>query len=74
MTGDEQNPKLLFTVAEAGTALGVGRTMLYNLMATGRLRPVHIGRLTRFTAAELHRFVGELHSVESREVVYGPGL
>ncbi len=62
MTGDEQNPKLLYTVAEAGTALGVGRTMLYNLMATGRLRPVHIGRLTRFTAAELHRFVGELHS------------
>lgn len=52
--------KLLYTVPEAAAALGVGRTMLYKLMATGELKPVHVGRLTRFTRIELERFVDEL--------------
>lgn len=59
--GEEvQLPKLLLTVNEAASALGIGRTMLYHLMGTGQLRAVHIGRLTRFTADELDRFVKNL--------------
>jgi excisionase family DNA binding protein len=42
--------------------LGIGRTMLYHLMGTGHLRAVHIGRLTRFTADELDRFVKTLQA------------
>jgi excisionase family DNA binding protein len=57
---DAQQPKLLYTVKEAAAALGIGRTMLYRLMGTGQLRPVHIGRLTRFTADELDRFVDHI--------------
>jgi excisionase family DNA binding protein len=57
---DPQRPRLLYTVKEAAAALGIGRTMLYHLMATGQLRPVHIGRLTRFTANELGRFVDHI--------------
>ena len=45
--------KLLFTVTEAAARLGVGRTTLYGLIADRAITPVHIGRLTRFTADEL---------------------
>lgn len=46
-------PKLLFTVTEAATRLGAGRTTLYGLVADRAITPVHVGRLTRFTADEL---------------------
>jgi len=54
--------KLLYSVPEAAALLGIGRTMLYKLMATSDLTPVHVGRLTRFTRIELERFVDELSS------------
>ena len=60
LTTARSEGKLLFTVAEAAAALGIGRTMLYRLIGTGQLRPVHIGRLTRFTAHELDRFVDHI--------------
>jgi excisionase family DNA binding protein len=59
-TRQPELPKLLFTVAEAAARLGVGRTTLYALIADGSLCPVRIGRLTRFTAGELDRFVAQL--------------
>ena len=52
--------KLLFTVTEAAARLGVGRTTLYGLVADRAITPVHIGRLTRFTADELDSFVTRL--------------
>lgn len=52
--------KLLFTVPEAAARLGVGRTTLYGLIADRAITPVHIGRLTRFTADELDGFVTRL--------------
>ena len=60
MSEQSAAPKLLFTVTEAAAQLGIGRSMLYSLVADGCLRPVHIGRLTRFTAAELEDFVRRL--------------
>jgi excisionase family DNA binding protein len=67
---DARRPKLLYTVKEAAAALGIGRTMLYRLMGTGQLRPVHIGPLTRFTAGELDRFVD--HIQQDRPRVHPP--
>jgi excisionase family DNA binding protein len=60
--GEDELPRLLYTVKEAAAALGIGRTMLYRLMATRELRPVHIGRLTRFSADELDRVVEHLRT------------
>jgi len=37
--------KLLLTPTEAATALGIGRSKVYELMQTGQLQSVHIGRL-----------------------------
>src|SRR3954465_3323970 len=51
---------LLLTPEEAATLLRIGRTTVYALMKAGDLRPVHIGRSTRLSRAELERFVGRL--------------
>ncbi len=40
-------PAVLVTVKEAGRMLGVGRTTAYELIASGDLEVVHIGRCSR---------------------------
>lgn len=61
MTLAEVHPeRILVTVPEAAARLGIGRTTLYGLMASGAITPVHIGRLTRLTLDELESFVGVL--------------
>jgi excisionase family DNA binding protein len=39
--------KLLLTPTEAATALGIGRSKVYELMQTGQLESVHIGACRR---------------------------
>jgi excisionase family DNA binding protein len=41
---------LLLTVVQVAEALGVGRTLVYELIARGELETVHIGRTTRVPA------------------------
>jgi len=53
-------PPRLFTVVQAAELLGVGRTTVYQLVWSGRLTPVHIGRLVRFTREELESFIADL--------------
>jgi len=48
---------LLVNIAQAGEMLCVSRTTLYELMWSGELTPVHIGRSVRFTVAQLEDFV-----------------
>lgn len=48
---------LLVDAKQAARLLGIGRTMLYELIKTGALTPVHIGRCVRFSVSELERFV-----------------
>ncbi len=56
---------LLVTPEEAATVLRVGRTTVYALMKSGRLRRVHIGRSCRLTRAELERYVNRLESPQA---------
>jgi excisionase family DNA binding protein len=42
---------------EVAHQLGLGRSKVYQLMATGDLRTVHIGRAVRIPAAEVEAFV-----------------
>jgi excisionase family DNA binding protein len=53
---DEPEP-LLLTVAEAGRLLSVGRTTVYELIAQGELRTVHIGRACRVPVAAVSDYV-----------------
>jgi len=49
--------RLLVTVIEAAAVLAVGRTTVYELIGTGELRVVHIGRSVRIAVVELQRYV-----------------
>jgi excisionase family DNA binding protein len=54
-------PRLL-TVGETLELLSISRSLLYKVVAEGRLRPVKIGKSTRFTRDEIARFISELSS------------
>jgi len=52
--------KLLFTVEEAGEALSLSRTVVYDLMARGLLESVVIGRSRRIPSEALKALVETL--------------
>jgi excisionase family DNA binding protein len=52
--------KLLVTPEEAAAILSVGRTTIYELMASGQLESVHIKSCRRVPVAALERFVQRL--------------
>ena len=51
---------LLVSVEQAAGLLGIGRTMLYELIRRGDLRPIRIGRCVRIPQRELEAFVERL--------------
>ena len=59
------NPVLL-TVEDAAQALALGRTKIYELVESGALRSVKIGRARRIPVQALGEFVEAIHSLESR--------
>ncbi|MEE4209466.1 MAG: helix-turn-helix domain-containing protein [Parvularcula sp.] len=44
-------------VNDAARMIGVGRTKLYELISSGELETVKIGKATRITTASLHKLV-----------------
>jgi excisionase family DNA binding protein len=56
-TTDDQ---LLVTPEEAARRLSLGRTTIYELMASGELRSVNVGRCRRVPVSELCSFVARL--------------
>jgi excisionase family DNA binding protein len=54
---------LLVDVLEAARRIGIGRSELYVLLRSNRVRSVKIGRRRLVPVAELNRFVASLLSV-----------
>lgn len=52
-----QAPRVMLSVAEAAKCLSVGRTTMYELIHSGAIESVHIGRLHRVPADCLREFV-----------------
>ena len=52
--------QLLVTPEEAARRLSVGRTTIYELMASGELQSVNIGRCRRVPVSSLSSFVSRL--------------
>jgi excisionase family DNA binding protein len=52
--------RLLLTVEEAAKRLGVGRSLLYELIAHGQIETVRVGRLRRVPPDALDAFVASL--------------
>jgi excisionase family DNA binding protein len=59
-TSDDQ---LLVTPEEAARRLSLGRTTIYELMASGELQSVNVGRCRRVPVSELCSFVARLVDV-----------
>ena len=55
-----ETTRLLLTVEEAGAALGVGRSLIYELIAAGRIETVRVGRLRRVRPEDLRTYVASL--------------
>jgi len=49
--------KLLLTVAEAASVLGISRSILYELLLKGEIRSIKIGRSRRIPFVALEEFV-----------------
>ena len=54
--------RLLVRSAEAADCLGVGATTFHQLVATGQIKAVRIGRAVRIPVVELRRYVEQLSS------------
>ncbi len=54
----------LLTAEEAAAALGIGRSLVYELLRTGRLESVQIGTCRRVPVAALDEFVATLRTSE----------
>jgi excisionase family DNA binding protein len=52
--------KILLTPVEAAAALGIGRSKVYELLLSGQLPSVHIGRCRRVPADPVHSFASSL--------------
>jgi excisionase family DNA binding protein len=49
--------RLLLTVSEAAQRLGIGRSLLYELLAEGQVESIHVGRLRRIPVDALADFI-----------------
>lgn len=64
--------RLLLRIEEAARRLGISRSTAYQLVATGQLPVVKIGRATRVPAAALRLFIEErLAAAERGETTDG---
>ena len=54
---DGRGQRLLLTVSEAAQQLGIGRSLLYELLADGEVESIHVGRLRRIPIDALADFI-----------------
>ncbi len=56
-TNEQALEVLLLTMTEAASVLSIGRTTMYELVASGEIEAVHIGRSARVPVAAVEEFV-----------------
>ena len=54
----EQGLSLLLTVEQAGHALQIGRSHLYNLMASRKIKSIKVGGSRRIPMLEIESYIG----------------
>jgi len=55
----------MYTVGEAAERLGLGRTLVYQLVLRGVIASVTIGRCRRVPAEALEEFIAELRAAQA---------
>ena len=56
--------QMLFRASEVSKALDIGKSKAYELMASGELETVRIGRSVRATAGGIRKFIERLRSAD----------
>ena len=64
----ETVPRLALSPKEAAEAIGVGRTMVYDLLASGRLRSLRVGRRRIVTLEALQAFIDGLENDDGSDL------
>ncbi len=59
--------KPLLRITECAETLGLSRTKVYELVTSGDLRALHIGRAVRIEVSEVERFVAKLQAEQADE-------
>jgi len=67
--GSSEIAPVLLTVAEAGRALALGRTTVYELIRSGELEVIRIGRSTRIPVDAIAAFVDRQRREQRRATV-----
>jgi excisionase family DNA binding protein len=62
-----ESGKILLRPEEAARALSIARTRIYELMASGKLRSVQLGRSRRIAADDLRDFVRRQLAEQTRD-------
>lgn len=62
---DDVSVDRLYTVEQAAALLGIGRTKVYELVSSGRLPSVTIGRSRRIRRSALRVYISSLEQVSS---------
>lgn len=57
---NERPPRIALSIEEAAESIGVSKSVIENLVATGQLRTKVIGRRRVIPVAALKRFVGDV--------------
>lgn len=57
--------KMLLKPAEVGELLGLGRSRIYELLASGELPSLRIGRSIRIPVNRLQQWIEERHSIQA---------
>ena len=57
MSEQQSGEPICVRVNDAARMIGVGRTKLYELISSGEVETIKIGKATRITTASLHRLV-----------------
>jgi excisionase family DNA binding protein len=59
-TNASHSEPLLYTIPEAATALRISRTKLYELLDSGEIESIHIGRSRKIPADTLRSYIDRL--------------
>lgn len=69
--GEPSDPTdpLLVTIPQAAKILSVGRSTIYQLIWSGELTPIHIGRCVRLSVRQVHEWIDrQVGDVDGRPV------
>jgi excisionase family DNA binding protein len=61
--------QLLYSVEEAADLLGIGRTFMFRLLATGEIDSLKIGRRRKIPRDALHGYVERLRAAQSDDAL-----